>query len=110
MEVVTPPIIDFVMQYFVNSGANIKNGLSKDNLFTHCLNPIFWKYINDKMNRVEKIVKSYRFHVSSKSIFVKAKYASEILDLSNQFGEGWLIAGEVAGYARQGIKRIGCPP
>lgn len=108
MEVVTPPIIDFVMQYFVNSGANIKNGLSKDNLFTHCLNPIFWKYINDKMNRVEKIVKSYRFHVSSKSIFVKAKYASEILDLSNQFGEGWLIAGEVAGYARQGIKRIVC--
>lgn len=41
MEVVTPPIIDFVMQYFVNSQANVKNGLQKDNLFKHCLSPIF---------------------------------------------------------------------
>ena len=107
MEVVTPPIIDFVMQYFVNSQANVKNGLQKDNLFKHCLSPIFWKYMNDKI-RKEEIVKSYRFHVPSKSIYVKAKYASEILDLSNQFGEGWLIAGEVASYARQGIKRVVC--
>lgn len=108
MEVVTPPIIDFVMQYFVNSLANVKNGLQKDNLFKHCLSPIFWKYMNDKIRKVEGIVKSYRFHVPSKSIYVKAKYASEILDLSNQFGEGWLIAGEVASYARQGIKRVVC--
>lgn len=108
MEVVTPPIIDFVMQYFVNSQANVKNGLQKDNLFKHCLSPIFWKYMNDKIRKVEGIVKSYRFHVPSKSIYVKAKYASEILDLSNQFGEGWLIAGEVASYARQGIKRVVC--
>lgn len=108
MEVVTPPIIDFVMQYFVNSQANVKNGLQKDNLFKHCLSPIFWKYMNDKIWKVEGIVKSYRFHVPSKSIYVKAKYASEILDLSNQFGEGWLIAGEVASYARQGIKRVVC--
>ena len=108
MEVVTPPIIDFVMQYFVNSQANVKNGLQKDNLFKHCLSPIFWKYMNDKIRKVEEIVKSYRFHVPSKSIYVKAKYASEILDLSNQFGEGWLIAGEVASYARQGIKRVVC--
>lgn len=108
MEVVTPPIIDFLMQYFVNFEANIKNGLNKDFLFKHFLNPIFWRYINDKMNKVEEIARDYRFHAPSKSIFVKAEYASEILDLSNQFGEGWLIAGEVAGYARQGINRIVC--
>lgn len=108
MEVMTPPIIDFVMQYFVNFEDNLKNGLKKNGLLMHYLNPIFWKYINDKINKVEEIVRNYRFHIPSKSIFVKARYASEILDLSNQFGEGWLIAGEVASYARQGIKRIVC--
>ena len=36
MEVVTPPLIDFVIQDFVNSQANIKNGLQKYNLFKHC--------------------------------------------------------------------------
>lgn len=108
MEVMTPSIIDFVMQYFVNSKDNVKNGLDKDNLFKHCLNPIFWKYINDKIAKVEKIAARFRFHIPSQSIFVKADYASEILDLSNQFGEGWLIAGEVANYARMGLKRIVC--
>lgn len=108
MEVMTPPIIDFVMQYFVNSAANNDNGLKKDFLTKYFLNPIFWGYINDKIGRVEKIAKNFRFHVPSKSIFVKARYASDILDLSNQFGEGWLIAGEVANYARQGINRIVC--
>lgn len=57
---------------------------------------------------MEQIASRFRFHVPSTSIFVKAEYASEILDLSNQFGEGWLIAGEVASYARQGINRIVC--
>lgn len=108
MEVLTPPIFDFVMQYFVNSKQNVKNGLDKDNLFKHCLNPIFWKYINDKIAKMEKIAIHFRFHVPFKSIFLKADYASEILDLSNQFGEGWLIASEVACYARQGINRIVC--
>lgn len=108
MEVMTPPIFDFVMQYFVNSKDNVKNGLEKDNLFKHCLNPIFWKYVNDKLAKMEQIASRFRFHVPSTSIFVKAEYASEILDLSNQFGEGWLIAGEVASYARQGINRIVC--
>lgn len=108
MEVVTPSIIDFVMQYFVNFEVNRKNGLNKDLLYKHFLNPVFWKYLNDKIKKVENIVKDYRFHIPSQSIFVKAEYASEILNLSNQFGEGWLIAGEVAGYARQGINRVVC--
>ncbi|MDR2556234.1 MAG: hypothetical protein LBC49_00800, partial [Bacteroidales bacterium] len=42
------------------------------------------------------------------NIFEIAKYAEEIIDLSNQFGEGWMIAGEVASFARRGINRIVC--
>ncbi len=34
--------------------------------------------------------------------------ASQILNLSNQFGEGWMIAGEVAHYARKGVNKVVC--
>lgn len=108
MEVVTPPIIDFVMQYFVNSEVNIKNGVKRGSLLKHYLNPVFWKYMNDRISKVEKIMEKYRFYIPSESVYTKAKYASEILDLSNQFGEGWSVAGEVSCYARQGIKRVVC--
>lgn len=108
MEVVTPPIIDFVMQYFVNSEVNVRNGVKKKTLLDRFLNPVFWKYMNDRIAAIESILENYRFYTPSESIYVKAKYASDILDLSNQFGEGWTIAGEVASYARQGIKRVVC--
>ncbi|MCD8555184.1 MAG: acyl-CoA dehydratase activase-related protein [Bacteroides graminisolvens] len=108
MEVVSPPIVDFVMQYFVNSEVNSKNGVNRGNAINQYLNPIFWKYMNDRISKVEKIMEEYRFYTPSESVYVKAKYASDILDLSNQFGEGWSVAAEVACYARNGINRVVC--
>lgn len=108
MEVVTPPIIDFVMQYFVNSEVNIKNGVKRGNLLKHYLNPVFLKYMNERISKTEKIMEEYRFYTPSESVYIKAEYASDILDLSNQFGEGWSIAGEAACYARQGINKVVC--
>ncbi|MDR0680361.1 MAG: hypothetical protein LBG15_00695, partial [Dysgonamonadaceae bacterium] len=35
-------------------------------------------------------------------------HAKKIIDLANQFGEGWLLAGEIAGFAQRGINRVVC--
>jgi predicted nucleotide-binding protein (sugar kinase/HSP70/actin superfamily) len=64
--------------------------------------------MNTRINKVEEIMQQYRFHSPAVSIYTKAQYASDILDLSNQFGEGWAIAAEVACYARTGINRVVC--
>jgi len=101
MEVITPPIIDFVMQYFVNSEVNLKNGVNRGSILKHYVKPVLWKYMNDRISKVEKIMKDYRFYTPSESVYVKAEYASQILDLSNQFGEGWSVAAEVVCYARK---------
>ena len=108
MEVVTPPIIDFFTQYFVNSKVNEDNGVTKTDRFVKLLRPAIWRYLHKRMSSMEAIMKNYRYHIPSESIFMKAKYASEALDLSNQFGEGWMIAAEVACYARSGINRVVC--
>lgn len=108
MEVLTPPFIDFIMQYFVNSEVNVENGVKRGGALKHYLKPLTLKYMNDKIARVEKIMENYRFHYPAESVFTQAEYASEILDLSNQFGEGWNIAAEVASYSRNGINKIVC--
>ncbi|MFR9166796.1 MAG: acyl-CoA dehydratase activase-related protein [Dysgonomonas sp.] len=108
VEVVTPPILDFLIQFFVNNKTNEENGLKQTSLFEKSLMPLAWKYINRKIKKVEKITKDFRYFEPSESIYAKAKAASEVLNLSNQFGEGWLIAGEVAHYARRGINRVVC--
>ena len=64
--------------------------------------------MNRRISKVDSVIKDFRFYTPYESIFKKAEYASEILDLSNQFGEGWAIAGEVASFMREGIDRIVC--
>ena len=108
MEVVTPPIVDFFMQYFVNSKVNDKNGVEKTSRLKKILSPVLWSYMNRKMSKIEAIMKKYRFHIPSESIYIKAGYASEVIDLSNQFGEGWMIAAEVACYSHNGINKVVC--
>lgn len=108
MIVVTPPFIDFVMQYFVNSQVNLENGVSRNGLLKQALNPAMLQYMNSRIGAMEKVMKNFRFHQAAESVFTRAEYASEILDLSNQFGEGWAIAAESACYARQGIDKVVC--
>lgn len=108
MEVVTPPILDFLMQYFVNSEVNEKNGLNKANILSKFLRSVFWRFLNKRISVFQKVMKEFRYFQPSESIFTKAEYASEILNPVNQFGEGWMIAAEVACYARQGINKVVC--
>ena len=108
MEVATPPIQDFLMQYFVNSEVNEKNKLEKASIAGKLMRSVFWKYMNQRIEKIEKIAAAYRFYHPAESIYKKAEYASEVLDTVNQFGEGWMIAAEVACYARQGINKVVC--
>ncbi|MDR1455167.1 MAG: acyl-CoA dehydratase activase-related protein [Tannerella sp.] len=108
MEVITPPILDFLMQYFVNSRVNTDNGIQRGRLSVRILNPVFLKYMTMRINHVKRIMQHFRYGRPAESIFEKAQYASEILDLSNQFGEGWSIAAEVACHAHNGINKVVC--
>jgi len=107
-EVVTPQMLDFFIQTFVNREVNKKNGIIRVNKMMQKLMPLLQKFLENHINKLEKITKNFRFYHTHDTIFEKANYAEEIIHLSNQFGEGWLIAGEVASFARQGINKVVC--
>ncbi len=108
MEVVTPPILDFCMQYFVNSEVNRNNGVMRGSLLKNKLNPVALKYMNRRIEKVEAIKREYHRYSPPVSVFTQAAYASEVLDLANQYGEGWNIAAEVSCFARSGVNRVVC--
>ncbi len=109
VEVSTPPLLDFLLQFFVNTKVNAENGTTDGaTIFEKSLMPIIWSYINNRVKKSEKIMKGFKYYEPSESIYAKAQAASEIINLSNQFGEGWLIAGEIAHYARKGVNKVVC--
>lgn len=109
VEVSTPPLLDFLLQFFVNTKVNAENGTTDGStIFEKSLMPIIWSYINNRVKKSEKIMKGFKYYEPSESIYAKAQAASEIINLSNQFGEGWLIAGEIAHYARKGVNKVVC--
>jgi predicted nucleotide-binding protein (sugar kinase/HSP70/actin superfamily) len=109
MEVVSPPLLDFITQYFVNSATNSKHGIKPESLLTKLFTkPALYMFIRSIEKKCKEIMKEFRFVPQHESIYKKAKYASEIIDLTNQFGEGWAIAAEVSYYARHNINKIVC--
>lgn len=108
VEVSTPPLLDFLIQFFVNRKVNLANGIQEQSIFEKVMVPVIWGYINRQVKKAEKILSKFKYYEASESIFAKAEAASEVLNLSNQFGEGWLIPGEIAHYARKGINKVVC--
>lgn len=108
MEVETPPMTGFFMQAFINQVVNRENGINRTSRLMLKLFPLFYRLLNNRLKKFETIAQQSRFYTSHESIFEIAAYAKEILDLSNQFGEGWTIAGEVACFARRGVNRVVC--
>ncbi|MBN2787624.1 MAG: 2-hydroxyacyl-CoA dehydratase [Paludibacteraceae bacterium] len=107
VEVSIPPITNFFMQTFINAETKREqhieakgrwNGLSKLMEIT----------INKYIDRYEKVLTKFVRYRPAENVREEAELASKTVNLLNQYGEGWLIPGEIAGYAKQGIKDIVC--
>ena len=107
VEVVVPSLLDFVMQFFVNEKVNRKRCIRKGG--TTVLKQSFLEQVAQKwICRFEKVLEGFRCYEPRIGIRQKARLASPIVSLTSQFGEGWLIPAEIAGFAREGIADVIC--
>ena len=105
IEVVPPLLIDFFMQGFVNYENKQDSGLQHKyvpNGVIHWLYKKVWKQV-EKFNQVGS---RFRYFVPFNDVFDEAKEASKVISLSAQFGEGWLLPGEILSLARQGVDHV----
>ncbi len=107
IEVVVPPLMDFMIQGFVNRKVNIKKNLIYGRYFD--ISAEFTEWLANRMIKSsEKVMRNYRFYRPLYSIRDEAEKASRIVDLANQFGEGWLIPAEISGFAMEEINHVVC--
>ena len=105
VEVAYPTLLDFFIQYFVNRKTLKRTGIERSSM------PDFiydWLYsmVRRAIDKFNDAAKSFRFYRPAGDIFEQAERASSIITLNAQFGEGWLLPGEIAAYAEEGINNV----
>ena len=65
-----------------------------------------YKLIRHRISKYNTLCSSFRFFQPFDDIYLLADNARDIISLNAQFGEGWLLPGEVATMANHGIRHI----
>ena len=105
IEPIIPPLVDYFVQDFINFREYINTGIRRSKLSDlwaipiECIWNIYYKTAN-------KLLSGFSYALPFDNIHRLADKASDILSMTHQFGEGWLIAGEVATFAEHGINDV----
>ncbi|MDR1673565.1 MAG: acyl-CoA dehydratase activase-related protein [Bacteroidales bacterium] len=106
VEVAVPPLTDFFLQSFVNINVNKQQHLRRASWSSDVTVYFFERYANRFVDRTNRILKHYLRYKPSHDIHNMSKKAAHILNLANQFGEGWLISGEISAFAESGVNNV----
>ncbi|MCC8063296.1 MAG: acyl-CoA dehydratase activase-related protein [Rikenellaceae bacterium] len=106
IEVIPPTIVNFFMQAFVNRKVNKKAHLTDSSLVPEFVIDRLYRWADGYVKRANRICSAFRYYVPFGNIFEEADEASGLVPLTAQFGEGWLIAAEMAGFARSGVNHV----
>ncbi len=106
IEVAYPMLSDFFLQAFVNLKAAKKDHMDEGHTPMFVID-LAYKQIRKHIERANSIcTKAFHYFLPFDDIFEKAEHAAKAINLNAQFGEGWLIAGEVATLYQQGVNHI----
>jgi predicted CoA-substrate-specific enzyme activase len=107
IEVVMPTFLEFFASGVILVEQRVKKNLARHDLLW-LLALLGKKLLHNFMDEVHAIMKNYKRFYRHTSIDDIAKNAQEILSLNHQYGEGWLIAGEISSFMKNGISNVLC--
>ena len=102
-----PTFLEFFAGGIIHTENKVKTNLARRNL-TWLIALLARKILRDYLDQVNDVLKGYRRHHRHAGIEDIAGNAQEILSLNHQYGESWLIAGEVASFVKDGITNVLC--
>jgi predicted nucleotide-binding protein (sugar kinase/HSP70/actin superfamily) len=102
IEVVAPSMYNFMMAEFVNNQIKKQKNMSRLGIPLFIYDMIF-KFSKKYSRKFDELCARYPYYRPFSDLEKDAQHASKIINLAAQFGEGWLIPAEIAGFAEQGI-------
>ncbi len=107
VEVVVPPLSDFAMQFFVNRKVNLENFTEqKSHKITNAFTNAIQSYLEHKISKFNKVCSEFPHFIPFYKIDKEAKNAKQLVSLSAQYGEGWLIPGEIVSFSHSNINHV----
>ena len=107
VEVVVPVLLEFFLSWLVNEEARVKTNIKTPSVLSRFA-ALGEKWVWHFLGIVEGKLQSFRYLKPLHRIKDLATRASTILNLNNQYGESWLIAGEIGGFMEEGIENVLC--
>ena len=105
-EAVVPDLTDFLLYTFFNNGFKAENlGTSKKSKHVGQLGILFFEWLRSAARK--EFNKSKHF-IAPAHIDKLAEYASDIVSIGNQTGEGWFLTGEMLELIHTGTPNIVC--
>lgn len=105
VEVVPPIIHNFFLRAFVNFKFNKANFVKRFKVPAVVIDMAF-SLITKVQKKFDKEAEAFRFYQPEIDIKTQSELASDIICLSAQFGEGWLLPAEVIAYVKQGCTNV----
>ena len=105
VEVCPPTFHNFFLKILVNVEFNRKNKLTDPKMPAWMMDLIY-KLIYKRVHQFEKAASRFRYYEPEPDIRTISKWAEEVLCLSVQSGEGWLLPAETIAYMKQGCNNV----
>ncbi|MBN1146847.1 MAG: 2-hydroxyacyl-CoA dehydratase [Anaerolineales bacterium] len=107
IEVMMPPFLEFFSGWFVSANVQVRENLRKLDLQWLLAN-VMDRYVSGILDDVEAVQRKFKHYHPSHTIHDLAQKAQQIVALTHQYGEGWLIAGEIGELMEQGVQNVLC--
>lgn len=107
IEVIVPPMFDFFAQYFLNERFHINENTHPRGMRYYLSYPEEW-YVRYHIGRFERVRRMFKHHRRSHYIGALANNAKNVVNLVDQFGEGWLIPAEIGAFAEEDVHNVVC--
>lgn len=107
IEVIIPPLMEFFSGWFVAIKEGVRSNIKNRDILW-LLSFVANKRVQAFLNEVDAIMQGFRCYRPHHTIQHIAEKAQEIVALTHQYGEGWLIAGEIGTLVEDGFQNVLC--
>lgn len=105
LDVIPPSLTNFFMTSIVNNHINRKLFIRQESIPTFITDNIH-KYIMRCAKKMDRQCDCFKYYHPLVSIFQIAEYSGKAICMAADFGEGWLLPGEIGELVHSGVNNI----
>lgn len=105
IEVVPPVLLDFFTQGFVNRKERKQTHIERSNM-PEFIPEFLYRLVSKQIRKANRAGSQFKYFRPFHDIFHTAENGKEVMTLSAQFGEGWLLPAEIVTFAKEGVNHV----